>query len=200
MSMIRAAILTVVTLLAICKAVRAEPLVEKSCPVSGDHLTVRGTITDSVITGPPYLDIVSDEPLCSADGPNAIYSLKPISNRWLGHYVIITGTLDRDQHVAVRSIRDAADSIAPPVNLKLAKLSCSAVVGEGWNHMPDVTDYVEAQPGADKLGFASPCHIESLVFSQCWLEPRWSVAAAINALLRKAATGKELPDVPACGA
>jgi hypothetical protein len=169
--------------------VRAEPLVEKGCPVSGDHVTVRGTITDSVIAGPPYLDIVSDEPLCSADGPNAIYSLKPISNRWLGHYVMITGTLDRDEHVAVKSIKDTADSTAPPVDSKLAKLSCSAVVGEGWNHMPDVTDYVDAQPGADKL-----------VFSQCWLEPRWSVAAAINALLRKAATGKELPDVPACGA
>jgi len=66
--------------------------------------------------------------------------------------------------------------------------------------MPDVTDYVEAQPGADKLGFGSPCHIESLVFSQCWLEPKWSVLKAINALLRKAATGKKLPDIPVCGA
>ena len=31
------------------------------------------------------------------------------------------------------------DSIAPPGRIKLAKLSCSAVVGEGY-HMLDVTE------------------------------------------------------------
>ena len=84
---------------------------------------------------------------------------------------------------------------ADPLNLQ-----CADIVDNGWKNMPDVTDYVESQPGADKLGFGSPCHIDSLVFSQCWLEPKWSVSKAISALLRKAASGKKLPDVPACGA
>jgi hypothetical protein len=80
------------------------------------------------------------------------------------------------------------------------RLYCYDVVGEGWNHMPSVTDYVLSLPGADKLGYGSECHIGSLVFAQCWLEPRWSVKEAIDALLRKAATGKKLPDIPVCGA
>jgi len=101
---------------------------------------------------------------------------------------------------AIVALLGCAAARAEPSADSLEKLSCSDVIGKGWNHMPDVTDYVEAQPGADKLGFGSPCHIESLVFSQCWLEPKWSVLKAINALLRKAATGKKLPDIPVCGA
>jgi hypothetical protein len=46
--------------------------------------------------------------------------------------------------------------------------------------MPDVADYVLAKLGSDKLGYGSECHIGSLVFSQCWLEPRWSVKKAIG--------------------
>jgi hypothetical protein len=38
--------------------------------------------------------------------------------------------------------------------------------------MPDVADYILAKPGADKLGYGSECHLGSLVFSQCWLEPK----------------------------
>ena len=83
---------------------------------------------------------------------------------------------------------------------KVAKESCRDLVGAGWDHMPDVTDYVLSKPGSDKLGFASPCHIDSLVFSQCWLEPRLSVKQAIGLLLAKAKEGKELPDMPVCGA
>jgi hypothetical protein len=82
----------------------------------------------------------------------------------------------------------------------LNTLLCSDIVGNGWNHMPDVADYIKTQPGSDKLGYGSECNLGSLVFSQCWLEPHWSVTKAINTLLRKAANGEKLPDVPACGA
>ncbi len=86
-----------------------------------------------------------------------------------------------------------ADSLQAP------KGTCGDLVGEGWAHMPDVSGYVLSRPGAVKLGFGSPCNIDSLVFSQCWLEPRLSVKQAIDLLLAKARAGKKLPDVPMCG-
>jgi hypothetical protein len=52
------------------------------------------------------------------------------------------------------------------------KLSCGDLINAGWKNMPDVADYILAKPGADKLGYGSECHLGSLVFSQCWLEPR----------------------------
>jgi hypothetical protein len=82
----------------------------------------------------------------------------------------------------------------------VAEFSCFDIVNGGWGHMPDVTDYVLAKPHSDKLGYGSPCHINSLVFAQCFAEPKWSVREAVNALIRKATTGKTLPDVPVCGA
>jgi hypothetical protein len=87
------------------------------------------------------------------------------------------------------------------LNDQLAKtLSCRDLIDAGWKNMPDVADYVLARPGADKLGYGSECHIGSLVFSQCWLEPRWSVKTAIDGLIYKAVHNKRLPDAPACGA
>ena len=80
------------------------------------------------------------------------------------------------------------------------KLSCRDLIDAGWKNMPDVADYVLAKLGSDKLGYGSECHIGSLVFSQCWLEPRWSVKKAIDVLIDKAVHGKRLPDTPACGA
>ena len=80
------------------------------------------------------------------------------------------------------------------------KLSCRDLIDAGWKNMPDVADYVLSKPGSDKLGYGSECHIGSLVFSQCWLEPRWSVKKAIDVLLHKAAAGKRLPETPVCGA
>jgi hypothetical protein len=53
----------------------------------------------------------------------------------------------------------------------LNTLLCSDIVGNGWNHMPDIADYIKTQPGYDKLGYGSECNLGSLVFSQCWLEP-----------------------------
>jgi hypothetical protein len=79
-------------------------------------------------------------------------------------------------------------------------LICGDIVKNGWNRMPDVADYIKARPGADKLGYGSECHLGSLVFSQCWLEPHWSVERAVKVLLQKAAAGKKLPGIPACGA
>ena len=79
---------------------------------------------------------------------------------------------------------------------KFAKEICGDLVGRGWAHMPDVADYVLSKPGADKLGYGSECDIGSLVFSQCWLEPRLTVKQAID--LAKARAGKKLPDTPVC--
>jgi hypothetical protein len=43
----------------------------------------------------------------------------------------------------------------------VAKETCRDLVGAGWDHMPDVADYVKAQRGSDKLGYGSPCALES---------------------------------------
>jgi hypothetical protein len=79
-------------------------------------------------------------------------------------------------------------------------LSCAAIVNNGWARMPDVADYVLGKPNSDKLGYGSECHIGSLVFAQCFIEPKWSVREAVNALIHKAVTGKPLPNTPVCGA
>jgi hypothetical protein len=78
--------------------------------------------------------------------------------------------------------------------------ACGVIVGNGWDRMPDVADYIRTRPGADKLGYGSECNLRALVFSQCWIEPHWSVAKAIDVLLHKAENGEKLPDTPACGA
>ena len=77
---------------------------------------------------------------------------------------------------------------------------CRDLIDAGWSKMPDVASYVMAKPGASRLGYGSECHIGGLVFAQCWLEPRWPVRKAIDALVSRATHGKRLPDTPACGA
>jgi hypothetical protein len=94
---------------------------------------------------------------------------------------------------------DVPVASASPAPLK-EKYSCGDLVGQGLAHMPDITDYVLAKPGSSKLGLGSQCHIEDLVFSQCWLEPRLTVKQAIDLLIAKATAGKKLPDTPMCGA
>ena len=69
----------------------------------------------------------------------------------------------------------AAMSQEPERTLKIVPfdvLSCYTIVGNGWAKMPDVADYINAIPGSEKLGFGSECHLGSLVFAQCFLEPR----------------------------
>ena len=85
-------------------------------------------------------------------------------------------------------------------SVNVETMSCSSIIDNGWSSMPDVTDYVKAKPNSNILGYGSPCRIDSLVFAQCFLEPRWSVKMAVDALFHKALTGKRLPDIPVCGA
>jgi hypothetical protein len=56
----------------------------------------------------------------------------------------------------------------------IGRMSCAKITGEGWDHMPieDITKFTLAKPNSDKLGYGSECHIASLVFAQCFLEPR----------------------------
>jgi hypothetical protein len=90
----------------------------------------------------------------------------------------------------------AMPCLAAPVS----SLSCDEIVRSGWDKMPDVADYIQTLPGSDQLGFGSECHLGSLVFAQCFVEPRWSVKKAIDTLIWKATHGKRLPDTPVCGA
>lgn len=85
-------------------------------------------------------------------------------------------------------------------NIPFDQLSCDDIVRAGWNKMPDVADYIMKIQGHEKLGFGSECHLGSMVFAQCFVEPRWTVNKAIYELIRKARAGKHLPDTPVCGA
>jgi len=114
--------------------------------------------------------------------------------------VRILGVKPNVKATAMESALSNRPGIMLAARAYLENLSCRDIAGAGWDHMPSMSDYVKTQPGAGKLGYESPCHIDSLVFAQCWLEPRWSVLKAVDALLRKAANGKKLPDIPACGA
>jgi hypothetical protein len=68
-------------------------------------------------------------------------------------------------------------------------------------YIPDIiTDYVLSKPNSDKLGYGSECHIGSLVFAQCFVEPKWSVREGVDELIHKAVLGNRLPDTPVCGA
>ena len=93
-----------------------------------------------------------------------------------------------------------SEAHAKPYNA--GRLSCAKITGEGWYHMPieDVTNFALANPNADKLGYGSSCHIGSLVFAQCFLEPQWSVQQAVDELINKALAGEPLPGERVCGA
>ena len=136
-----------------CVAARAEPT-QSDC-TSKTQLELRGTIIQTKITRHKYMAIALDTPICG----NSVMRVWKVPVKWLGHHVIIDATPSSDEIWLVSSIKEAGDTAD-----NLEKLSCSDVIGEGWNHMPDVTDYVEVQPGADKLGFGSPCHIEKSCF------------------------------------
>jgi hypothetical protein len=85
-------------------------------------------------------------------------------------------------------------AVAEPLNL-----SCDEILRNGWNNTPDVADYIRTLPDSGKLGFGSECHLDALVFAQCLAEPsRQTVGQAIDALLREATRGKQLPYTPAC--
>jgi hypothetical protein len=171
------------------------------------QVTLQGTIVKSSFTendgsSHNYMAIALDSPVCDANSPMGKDNKKTllpvdVPAKWLGHHVAVTGHLGdgEDWTITVENIKDVGDPTADT----LGKLSCRNIVGKGWDNMPSMSDYVLAQPGADKLK-GSGCNIDSLVFAQCFLEPKWSVAKAVSTLLRKAATGKKLPDIPICGA
>jgi hypothetical protein len=98
------------------------------------------------------------------------------------------------------SVTLSAVATVPAHAVSLSQLHCDDIVRNGWDKMPDVADDIRALPGSDKLGFGSECHLGSLVFAQCFVEPRWTVKQAVDALIWKAAHGKRLPDTPVCGA
>jgi hypothetical protein len=79
-------------------------------------------------------------------------------------------------------------------------ISCATIVNNGWRRMPDIADYVREKQNSDKLGYGSECHIGSLVFAQCFIEPRWSVKQAVDELINKAIAGESLPGERVCGA
>lgn len=92
---------------------------------------------------------------------------------------------------------------APAVHRHVSpgNLSCADIVDNGWSKMPDdIADYVLAKPNSEKLGYGSFCHIGSLVFAQCFLEPRWLVRQAVDELINKASGGQPLPGERVCGA
>jgi hypothetical protein len=84
----------------------------------------------------------------------------------------------------------------------IGRMSCATITGNGWDHMPieDITIFALANPNSDKLGYGSECHISSLVFAQCFLEPRWLVKQAVDELINKALAGERLPGERVCGA
>jgi len=177
----------------------------------GDTVTVKGHVAltrqvEEEEGEPPhnYYEIVLDVPLCSKDGGLTLTALPTSLKRdMLGHFVTITGTMESGDspYLNEKSVSEPnpPSPSSEPVALDRSVL-CTDIVRAGWDDMPDTRDYVLSKPNADKLGFPSSCHLDSLVFSQCWLEPKITIGAAIDMLLKKASKGQKLPDVPACGA
>jgi hypothetical protein len=82
-------------------------------------VTVRGTIEQSTTTeegeggtppGRKYMSIVLDQPGCAANDEKSI-AVDPVSVKWLGHHVAITGTVEPTgdgAYIAVQRIKDSA--------------------------------------------------------------------------------------------
>ena len=53
--------------------------------------------------------------------------------------------------------------------------------------MPDVAEYVQTFPDWEKIStYPSECVMGSVVFGQCFVEPKWTVRQAVIELIRKA--------------
>ena len=82
-------------------------------------VTVHGTIEQSTTTeegeggtppGRKYMSIVLDQPSCAANDEKSI-AVDPVSVKWLGHHVAITGTVEPTgdgAYIAVQRIKDSA--------------------------------------------------------------------------------------------
>jgi hypothetical protein len=80
-------------------------------------------------------------------------------------------------------------------------LSCGDVTAAGWGlSTPEFSRYFPRRlPGALALS-STPINLDSLVFAQCFLEPRLTVSQAIRLLVYKAKHGQPLPAIPQGGA
>jgi hypothetical protein len=79
------------------------------------------------------------------------------------------------------------------------KIPCRSVMAD--SHGTDIPagagDALAESVLANKFG--SICNMYSFVAAECRQRPSSSVGAAVSALLRKAASGRQLPDIPMCG-
>lgn len=96
-------------------------LATQACYPEGP-VTVRGTIVQSAFTDEggihKFLAIVFDRPICDAlMGKKDKKILLPVevSEKWLGHYVVVTGHLGdgEDWTISVNSIKDVNPNGAP---------------------------------------------------------------------------------------
>jgi hypothetical protein len=89
--------------------------------------------------------------------PGYALALKPVN----GYFVatpLMRGqcrkiTIKKDTHMALGEVH---------AETAIDTLICGDIVGNGWNHMPDVADYIKARPGADRLGHGSECHLRNV--------------------------------------
>jgi hypothetical protein len=180
----------------------------------GDTVTVTGQVAltrqvEEEEGEPPhnYYEIVLEVPLCFKGGGGLTLTSLPMSSlkrEMLGHILTVTGTMEAGGDSVYLNEKSVSEPNPPsppskPVTLDRSML-CSEIIDNGWYDMPDTYDYILSKPHADKLGYLSSCHLDTLVFSQCWLEPKITIGAAIDMLLKKGSRGQKLPDVPACGA
>jgi hypothetical protein len=147
------------------------------------------------------------------------------SRRWLWHYVTITGTMEGVEEGAsglpyafdVESIKDTDDisgnaPVSPDPDKvndpKLAAVSCRWVLRPDRGTDDSITehavDHLEAFRDSGKLSekyYWSACTMYEYVLAECRANPRASVLDAVNSLIAKVKSGKEMPDMPRpCGA
>ncbi len=203
----------------------------------GERVTLRGTIVQSTTleandgTGEPahtkFTAVALEKAVCFSGFSAPEYVLRICSNisqkKWLGHRVIVIGTLyiDEDLCFTVEQIKDAPQesaNSAPPApaspdpdkvdDSKLAEVSCHWVLRPDRGTDDSITehavDHLEAFRDSGKLPekyFWSACTMYEYVLAECRANPRASLLDVVNSLIAKVKAGKEMPDMPRpCGA
>ncbi len=195
-----------------------EPLVEKDCPVSGERVTVSGTIDKTRIEH--HLSIfLPDDWSCLGNLEEMTVLSPPLSTKWLGHHVTVTGVATytkRRYLIILESIKDISGTSPPDskfadhvIDSKLAEISCGWVVKANKVRGADDAktnmgvDYLEWFAHSGKLPdkyYWSGCTMYGYMVAECRAHPRESLLEAVNSLIGKAKAGKELPPIPICGA
>jgi hypothetical protein len=176
-----------------------------------------------------YMAIILDHPVCLATNVEDKYTFieENVPTKWLGHYVDITGNMEGglngyaiDEISSIKDVNAApaeksVDSKPSPISAEaqLAALTCNQLLkampnfsknapatASGYAMLSLAYDYIKSRPDVDTLGYTSPCRVDFLVEASCRAHQKSSVMEAINSLFSKAATGKELPETPVCGA